>query len=263
MYLWVVLATFITVLLSYNLSVRPDMDRAFAETKASVVIAKFKALHNGVKDYLNSQAPEKTGQARVTYYPGTGVNVSTPEGSQASSLTVDDIRNYLPVGYIKADETLDDIANITGGGKIVSKVFCFDEGETSIQCTSGVDGSCCSNECITDDNCSSIYVVSFTQMPTRWINKISNMPNADMMGALTHIRGYGKDIGYTDIKNGKVILSGGQAVQHYDEHGNPVGERAFESFEIFGAIKNDADFQDMGCDKENVHCLFAIQQIYG
>ena len=236
MYLWVVLATFITVLLSYNLSVRPDMDRAFAETKASVVIAKFRALHNGVKDYLNSQAPEKTGQARVTYYPGTGVNVSTPEGSQASSLTVDDIRNYLPVGYIKADETLDDIANITGGGKIVSKVFC-------------------SNECIADDDCSSIYVVSFTQMPTRWINKISNMPNADMMGALTHMRGYGKDIGYTDIKNGKVILSGGQAVQHYDEYGNPVG--------IFGAIKNDADFQDMGCDKENVHCLFTIQQIYG
>ena len=168
----------------------------------------------------------------------------------------------MPVGYIKADETLDDIANITGGGKIVSKVFCFDEGETNVQCTSEVE-SCCSNECIADDDCSSIYVVSFTQMPTRWINKVSNMPNADMMGALTHMRGYGKDIGYTDIKNGKVILSGGQAVQHYDEHGNPVGERAFESFEIFGAIKNDVDFQDMGCDKENVHCLFAIQQIYG
>lgn len=125
MYLWVVIATFITILLSYNLSVRPDMDRAYAETRASVAIAKFRALHNGVKDYLNSQAPEKTGQTRVTYYPGTGVNVSTPEGSQASSLTDEDIRNYLPVGYIKADETLDDIANITGGGKIVSKVFAL------------------------------------------------------------------------------------------------------------------------------------------
>lgn len=263
MYLWVVLATFISVLLSYNLSVRPDMDRAFAEAKASVVVAKFKALHNGVKDYLNSQSPEKTGQARVTYYPGTGVNISSQEGSQASSLTIDDIRGYLPIGYAKSDETLNDIANITGGGKIVSKVFCFNEGETDVQCTSSADGSCCSNHCIEDDSCSSIYVASFTQMPTRWINKISNLPNADMMGALTHMYGYGKDIGYTSVKNGKVTLSGGRIMQHYDGYGNPVGGKVFESFEIYDAIVNDADFQEVGCARDNVHCLFAIQQIYG
>ena len=67
MYLWVVLATFIVALYSYNLSVRSDLDRVFAETKASVVIAKFRALHNGVKDYFNSQAPSKTGLTHVTY----------------------------------------------------------------------------------------------------------------------------------------------------------------------------------------------------
>ena len=61
MYLWIIIATFIAMLASFNLSVRPDMDRVFAETKASVVITKFNALHNGVKDYFNSQAPAKTG----------------------------------------------------------------------------------------------------------------------------------------------------------------------------------------------------------
>lgn len=263
MYLWIVIATFIAILTSFNLSVRPDMDRVFAETKAGVVITKFNALHNGVKDYFNSQAPSKTGLSRVTYYPGDGVNVQTTEDGTVSDLTVEEVSPYLPFGYIKDGEDLNDVATITGGGEIVSKVFCFAEGNTGEQCVSGVDGSCCSNECIADGECASIYVVSFTQMPSRWINKISNMPNADMMSALSHVRGYGKSIGYTQTEDGKIVLSGGRFVTHFSSDGTQIQDETFESWELFGAIVNDADFQRIGCDKENVHCLFAIQQIFG
>ncbi len=264
MYLWVVIATFITILLSYNLSVRPDMDRAYAETRASVAIAKFRALHNGVRDYLISRAPQLTGLTRVDFYPGDGVNISKTDGdgSQYKVLTYDLIKDYLPIGYAQEGKTLDDVANITGGGKIVSKVFCFADANTDAQCVSGVDGSCCH---ISADGATGakIYVVTFTQMPTRWINKVSNLPNADMMAAMAHVHGYGRLFGYTETRGGKLLLSGGKLVQNYDDYGNPIGAEKLERLEIYKAIKNDADFQKSGCNKENVHCLFEIEQIYG
>lgn len=263
MYLWIVIATFIAMLTSFNLSVRPDMDRVFAETKASVVITKFNALHNGVKDYFNSQAPAKTGLSRVTYYPGDGVNVTVSEGGMATELTREQVAPYLPFGYVGADEELDDVASLVGGGSITSKVFCFIEGNTGEQCTSGVEGSCCSSECIADGECAGIYVVSFTRMPSRWMNKISNMPNADMMAALSHVRGYGKNIGYTETKDGKIVLSGGKFVSHVAPDGAQVQDDTFENWELFDAIVNDVDFQAMECNDQDVHCLFAIQQIYG
>ena len=246
MYLWIVIATFIAILASFNLSVRPDMDRVFAETKAGVVITKFRALHNGVRDYFNSQSPDKTGLTYANYYPGDGVNVQPKEDGSINALTVDEVAPFLPFGYAKDGETLDDIASITGGGEIVSKVFCFDEGNTAEQCVSGVDGSCCSNQCIDDSNCSSIYVVSFTQMPSRWVNKISNMPSVDMISALSHMHGYGKDFGYTEVDDGKVVLSGGRFIVD-----NSNGAESFDKWEIFGAVVNDEDFQRLDCDKEN------------
>lgn len=263
MYLWIVIATFITLLASFNLPVRPDMDRVFSETKAQVVITKFNALHNGVKDYFNSQAPSKTGLTRVTYYPGDGVNVIAAEEGLAAALTKEQIAPYLPFGYIKDGETLDDVASLVGGGDIVSKVFCFAEGNTEEQCLSGGDGSCCSDRCLEDGVCAGIYVVSFTRMPTRWINKISNMPNADMLAALSKVRGYGKSIGYTLVQDGKVWLSGGKFVSHMAPDGSQIQDDTFEKWELFGAVVNDADFKSMECDKSDVYCLFAIQQIYG
>ena len=271
MYLWVVLATFIVALYSYNLSVRSDLDRIYAETKAGVIIAKFRALHNGVAGYFNSQAPSKTGQTYVTYYPGAGVNINANSQSsesgnesatQAQKLEIEQIRNYLPVGYAKSGDTIENVATITGGGEIVSKVFCFDEGDTSQQCTSGGDGSCCSNRCL-EEGCAGIYVVSFTQMPSRWVNKITAAPNADMKMAVAKVRGYGKTFGYTDTIDGKLVLSGGRMVQEHDESGNPIDDKKFEYFEIWQAVQNDPDFQAMGCNEQNKHCLFAVDQIYG
>ncbi len=270
MYLWVILATFIVALYSYNLPVRSDLDRLYAETKASVVITKFRALHNGVKDYFNSQAPSKTGQTYVTYYPGDGVNISaestgTQDGTiiQAQELSADDIRKYLPVGYASSSSSIEDMATINGGGEIVSKVFCFENGDTTQQCVSTENShSCCSNSC-SEDTCTGIYVVSFSQMPSRWINKITLNPNADMKTAIAKVRGYGETFGYTDTIENKLVLSGGRMVQNYDEAGNAIGDKEFEYFEIWQAIQNDTDFQRLNCNEENIHCLFAIQQIYG
>lgn len=259
MYLWVVIATFIAILYSYGLPVRPDMDRVFAESRAGVALTKFRALHNGVSGYFTSQSPEKTGQTYVTYYPGDGVNVSTA-GNVA--LGVEQIYKFLPVGYAQNSDSMEDVASISGGGKIVSKVFCFNEGDTTKSCVSGGDGSCCSSSCSSDSGCTGIYVVSFTQLPSRWINKVSNMPNADMMGAFTKIQGYGKNFGYTETVNGKRVISSGYSKREALDAGQGH-KQIFEYREIFPAVLNDPDFQELGCDRNNVYCLYAVQQIYG
>lgn len=254
MYLWVVLATFITILYSFNISIRADMDRVHAETKAGIVLTKFRAQHNAVKEYLNSQAPEKTGQTRVTYYPGDGFNSTTgadlsKDGSaQEGGINYrNEIEKYLPVGYEPDGET-------------VSKVFCLENGNpASPQCASGADGSCCSNEYM------GVYVVSFRTIPSRWINKITKLPNADLLGAMAHTNGYGSNFGYTDQIDGKLVISGGnfETKTTVDAEGNSSVSRNFRHREIFNAVKNDPDFKDSKCNETGVHCLYAIQQIYG
>lgn len=242
MYLWVVIATFITILYSYNISVRSDLDRVHAETRASVAVAKFRAQHNAVKDYLNSQSMAKTGQNSVTYYPGDGVHIKAGTGTE---IEMSQIENYLPVGFSEDAET-------------VTKVYCIEEGDpNSPNCDSGGGPSCCSNDY------TGIYVVSYRQLPSRWINKITTLPNSDVIGAMAKGRGFGKVIGYTDTIDGKLVLSGGHLVYEIDEN---TGERTknaeFEYKEIYKAIREDPDFIEARCDQENVHCLYAIQQIY-
>lgn len=254
MYLWVVLATFITLLYSYNLSVRADLDRVHAETKASIVVAKFRAQHNAVKEYLNSQSPDKTGYSKVTYYPGDGFNSSTGSdfsddgsGSEDSVNYSGEIAKYLPVGYQPEGET-------------VSKVFCLKDGNpASPQCASGGDGSCCGDEY------TGVYVVSFRDIPSRWFNKKTGMPNADLLGALAHSGGYGSAIGYIDEIDGKMALSGGMKMEAnttVDPDGNPVENKNLKYREIFNAVKNDPDFVAKECNDYKKHCLYAIQQIY-
>ncbi|MBQ8870915.1 MAG: hypothetical protein IJ019_06030 [Alphaproteobacteria bacterium] len=237
MYLWVVIATFITILYSFNLPIRADLDRAYAETKAGVVISKFHAQHNAVKDYFNSRARDKIGQSSVDYYPGDGVHISSGSGTDIGS----EIGKYLPIGFSEDTST-------------ISKVYCLENGDRAAsQCTSG-ERSCCSDEY------TGIYVVSYRELPSRWINKVTKMPNADILGFMGKARGFGKNFGYTDTIDDKLILSGGQLIKEFDESGEQVGDAKFEYHEIFEAVKNDPDFAK--CMSENVHCLYAIQQIY-
>ena len=238
MYLWVVVATFITILYSYNVSVRPDLDRVHAETKAGVTVARFRAQHNAVKDYFNSRATDKIGQQYVDYFPGDGKNVTV-----GRNLSVD-WGKYLPVGFKEDSE-------------VVSKVFCLEGGKIdSSQCTSA-EGSCCSYEN------TGIYVVSFRMMPQRWRNKVTKMPNADLLGAMANVRGFGKTFGYVDKIDGKLVLSGGRLYYDVDDKGERSRDASFGYQEIFDAVKTDEDFKAKGCDNEESHCLFAIQQIYG
>lgn len=241
MYLWVIIATFITILYSYNISVRTDLDRVHAETKASVMVTKFRAQHYAVKDYFSSQERAKIGHTSVSYHPGDGYNL--PEDATEQKIDDSKIEGYLPVGFSIDEDT-------------ITRVICLEEDKpNAVQCTSGVDGSCC-----TDDGVA-IYVVSYREIPSRWINKSNGKPNADILGSMGKTYSYGKIFGYTETVDGKLMLSGGYMVQDYDQEGNAQGEPHFEQKEIFHVIQNYPEFEK--CKSENVHCLYALQRIYG
>ena len=78
MYLWVVLATFMVALLSFNLSIRPDADRAFMEVKAQTVLTKFRAQHYAFVHFIASKRLTLTQQHSdnpkntVDYVSGVG-----------------------------------------------------------------------------------------------------------------------------------------------------------------------------------------------
>lgn len=265
MYLWVILATFITLLYSYNLSVRPDMDRVHAETKARVVIDKFMAQHNAFKDYLTSLETTKTGQSTVPYYPGEGLHVNSKhegrgdlleDGKQCWTYKKDNnsytqencediIRSYLPMGY-----------DLDSSRAIISKVFCFDDnvyGDTE-QCHSGAGVSCCNNPN------TKIFIITYQKLPNRWMNKETNMPNADILGALSKVPGYGRIIGYT-TKNeyGETVLSGGRKEIDYS---SGTATEIIDTRILPRALDADGDFQHFGCHEEDTYCLLEIQQIY-
>ncbi len=239
MYIWVVVATFITILYSFNMSVRADLDRTHAESRAGVVVTKFTAQHNALREYFNSQARAKTGDTAVSYYPGNGYNL--PEGE--TSIESAKIEGFLPHGY-------------TDDPAVTTRVICLEEDKPEASnCTYSVDGSCCTDEGV------AIYVVSYREIPSRWVNKVTFLPSADLLGAMAKAPGFGKRFGYTEYVDGKLMLSGGRMVQDYDEEGNKEGDPYFEQQEIFHEIQNYPEFSK--CLNEKVHCLYAFQRIYG
>lgn len=265
MYLWVILATFIAILGSYNLSVRPDMDRIHAENKATVFIDKFRYQQNALKDYLSSLGTFQTGQTRVSYFPEFGINISScssnegeddenGENKRIGCYNEDaDFTKHLPLGY-----------NLpTGDTAPVSKVFCFTNENYSTNCTSTATESCCSDEY------TGIFVISFQPIHSRWLHQASDDKyklNTDLLRALTKIPGYGSVIGYTTTESGEMVISGGQhitkSVTTTDEDGNSTTtiHDDIKYQKIFPAVQNDADFKRLDCDEKP--CLFAIKQIY-
>ncbi len=263
MYLWIVLATFIVLLYSFNIGVRADLDRVFAETKAQVVLTKFLAQHNAVKEYLNEQSPDKLGargqyteseteRAAVSYFPGDGYNLSPDQ--EGNTLGADfknteakaTIENYLPVGFEPEADA-------------VTKVFCFKNGDKTQNCNSSNGRSCCS------DMFTGVYVVSFMPIPGRWFNPVTDQPHTDLIGAMSRLGGYGRDVGYIGEKNGKLVIVGGYQLPKgsTDENGNTLLDNAVTYREIWQAVKDDPDFINSGCNDANKHCLYAVQQIYG
>lgn len=233
MYLWVVIATFMVALLSFNLSIRPDADRAYMEIKAQTVVTKFRAQHNAFKRYIESKRLSKTQVAynanhnltdTIAYHSGVGYNDNAFTGTNRSDILNDlaEFKKFLPYGFER-------------DASIYSEVFCFkphfeaDYNYTTV----------CEEDDIPDAaqrlNCCAapgveVFVVSWQQMPGRWINRSTGIPISDMLAVITKSDGFGYAFGYV-TKVDQVdypVMSGGMyrtSEQIYDG-GQPTGQYA-------------------------------------
>lgn len=249
MYLWIVIATFMVALISYNLSVRPDVDRAYMETRASTIVTKFRVQQNALKDYLSSFIlPKDSAESAVPYssgltYAGGEFLWDKSHGNSTTiALSAQDVEKYWPWGFEPYPDTF-------------SKVFCFkivsyDMDQDYAQSCEDVTGD---NRCCTD-TMSRVYVISFQQIPSRWI-AADGKPISDMRAALSKSEGYGYAIGYTvedDSIASHPVVSGGMGM------GTKDGKRVLKYQPVYTALVNDSDYQ---ATCKNKTCLIAIDQI--
>jgi len=210
MYLWIVLGTFMVALMSFSLPIRPDMDRTNSDTKAQVVITKFRTQHNAFKRYIESksvklsemQANDEAGQSNtVVYYSGIGYSganyfemptsedpahmlSSTIVGGANIPTTPNTFRSSTDFAKpFNKDVELADFRRFLPygfekAGNIVSKVYCFANNTDEAYNYSTV--------CEADEHFSSatdvranccarsdvdVYVISWQPLPSRWVQK--------------------------------------------------------------------------------------------
>lgn len=167
MYIWVLLATFITILYSFNLAVREDIRSVKVAPVAEAIISRTVIQQESAKDYFRK-------------------NMASIKSSTNSFLPLDadDLESFAPYGF-----------KIDGNG-VNTDIFCLKSDNilnTPVACN-------------TAD--AKIYVISYGQVPNRWVNLSSGMPNNDYKAAIKNVMGFEPTFGYTVPNQGGDIASG-------------------------------------------------------
>lgn len=174
MYIWVILATFITILYSFNLATRSDMRALYVEPQAEAVVSKIVIQHRGAIKYVHDKSPPINGDSVVSYYPG--------------EVSFGDLRGYLPYGFNSTRSDSD----------FRSVIYCLNKDSTALG--QPISPSCLTNQASCCGNEKSInYMVTYGCVPQKWRNIKTGKPNNDLLNAMKNIVGLGTDFGYTDF----------------------------------------------------------------
>ncbi len=204
MYLLMLLATFMSAIYGYNLSIRPDYDRDIPHKKALAVAYKFTHQHRAAKTIALNAADGgyKDSNGILWLLPGDLIYAdkeAANEDKQALIFKQGSDKQSIPVR--KSAEGIG--SNIMRVGRtlfpedvMVSQVICpskeIDEDDVVKACTpttdpsGGVTGTCCGN--------AQAYFVSYRILDARWLNRLTNQVNSDFMWAISK-RDYAENIG--------------------------------------------------------------------
>jgi len=163
MYLWVLLITFISLLYSYNLSVRGDERKIGVEPLAEAAISSFALHHRMGQQYIKERSPKTIDNP----YGTNGETISYTKGI----LDYDALENYKPVGFQINDSY-----------------------QTEIYCAKRDNWSTAVADCTSDD--ADKILITYGPIPERWLNRSSNTPNNDFMNALSNLFDIDNTIGY-------------------------------------------------------------------
>lgn len=175
MYIWVLLATFMAILYSYNLSPRADIRELEIEPVAKALISKLVIKQQAAGRYMRGNTPpfasstdaegNVTKSENITYTSGilTQAELNPSEGV-----------TFLPYGF-KDD------------GSVKTEIYCLRK-----------DNQAVAMDCSDDDAIR--YLVAYTVIPQRWLNVKTGLPNNDFNNAMKQIIGYDSSFGYPSCK---------------------------------------------------------------
>lgn len=230
MYIWVILATFMAMLYSFNLSPRADIRELEIEPVAKALISKLVIKQQAAGRYMRGNTPP---------YAHTLLNGSPIYSSNiiytSGILTDEQLKGYLPYGFNE-------------DGSVTTEIYCLNKNNQS----QAMD--CADEKAIR-------YLVAYTVIPQRWLNVKSGLPNNDFNNAMKQIIGYDNSFGYpsceefetdpvTDIKTcKKLAVRGRQGLRAVEYTGDAekgedktstVGTKI--GFEIPSYIANNGGF---------------------
>ena len=228
MYIWVILATFLAILASYTLSVRPDMRELSVARVAEAALGRLVVQHEAALNYVKyHKYPYSTNGDHVDYAPGVVGDA--------------DLLAEMPYGY-----NLD--------GQYTSKIFCMDQNMTVAYEYSGAD-----NPCDVTDNRK--MVVTYGPIPTRWMSLSSEMerPNTDFLNALWNMVSSGENFGYMIPALASDVHTSSQNPSASDVQ---LATRAgAEKIFVPRAVLEDTDFKSVCNLEENFVCLVYMSGI--
>lgn len=175
MYIWVILATFMVALYSFNLTYRADLRSVEVEPVARALISKLIIKQQAAGRYMRGNTPpyakiidaegNKVDSDTVTYAPGilTEQQLRPSEGE-----------TYLPYGF-KEDNS------------VTTEIYCLDRNNYR-------NARACS-----DDNAIR-FLVAYMVIPQRWLNVKTGLPNNDLNAAMKELIGYDSSFGYPVCK---------------------------------------------------------------
>lgn len=202
MYLLMLLATYMSAIYGYNLSIRPDYDRDVPHKRAAAVVYKFTHHHNAAKRIVNMvKSGELSGKSLIWLLPNDIIYTKETNAKNEKNIVL----TYKQGGYdvdipLRAKGRLG--ADISGGENImapgrllydsdmmVTRILCpnkeIDDTSVNAACTPEVDpsnpavikGSCCGTGVAS-------YLISYRKLDARWLNRLTNQVNSDMFWAL-------------------------------------------------------------------------------
>lgn len=230
MYIWVILATFLAMLASYSLSVRPDMREITVVPVAEATLGKFMAQHKAAKKY-------------AIYH--RGINNCTKEGEEEKHyLCYDNNIMFNGYGEIALENYLEFGQELDGRYK--TQIFCLNiQLNTIVQCASSDVRR---------------FVVTYGEIPERWQNSNSEtfQPVSDFLNAMRNMTDAGEEFGY-------MVKATNEEIN--DTENNPsgsdfrlVGRMGNEIIFVPSAILGQSDFRSSCIDEDgtNAKCIVYI-----
>lgn len=188
MYLWVIIATFITAIAFMSTSLRPDMKHLFVEPQAQNVVTKIYTQHRAAMKYVHKNRTSGA-DGGVGYIDG--------------KVTMEQLAGYAPYGF-----------NIDSGAAVfTTAIYCLDKNS---QGHGALPTDCPGDNCCAAKN-KIVYLVTYGCVPYKWRDIYTGKPSASLLNAMKDTLGYVNGFGYVVDKDDKPTTTGG-----VDSDGNVI-----------------------------------------